>query len=255
MTRTADRRGIGGRERRSSTHCRRSCAPTKATTIAPCRSSGSPASSGDGSTARRSRRDTGASGPLLLDARAAAYADVDDLFLVGLIEQDWPDRVRRSIFYPASLLTQLGWPAETERLQAARARFRDLLRLPAQRVSVSSFTLEDDAIVSGSSFLQEIAASGLGLERHGREGPAPFTHEALLGQANAADLPPERGGVARVARSRSPADDATSFAAAPASARRRCTRSATSSAISTARSSTSRRACCRSTRSAMTSRA
>jgi RecB family exonuclease len=108
---------------------------------------------------------TGPEGVLLLDAPAAAYADVDDLRLVGLVERDWPERVNRSIFYPASLLTQLGWPNEADRLAAARARFHDLLRLAHRRVSVSTFTLEDDAIVAGSSFLQEIEASGLAIER------------------------------------------------------------------------------------------
>lgn len=108
---------------------------------------------------------TGPEGVLLLDAPAAAYADVDELRLIGLVEHDWPERVGRSIFYPASLLSQLGWPNETDRLAAARARFHDLLRLPRRRVSVSTFTLEDDAIVPGSSFLQEVEASGLPLER------------------------------------------------------------------------------------------
>jgi RecB family exonuclease len=102
---------------------------------------------------------------LLLDAPAAAYADVDEVRLVGLVEQDWPERVRRSIFYPASLLSQLGWPNEADRLAGARARFQDLLRLPRHRVSVSTFTLEDDAIVSSSSFLQELDSSGLAIER------------------------------------------------------------------------------------------
>ena len=75
---------------------------------------------------------------MLLDAPAAAYADVDELRLVGLVESDWPERARRSIFYPASLLAQLGWPNETDRLAAARARFHDLLRLARTRVSVST---------------------------------------------------------------------------------------------------------------------
>ena len=55
---------------------------------------------------------TGTRGLTLLDAPAAAYADVDEVRLVGLVESDWPERGRRSIFYPASLLGQLGWPAE-----------------------------------------------------------------------------------------------------------------------------------------------
>jgi RecB family exonuclease len=123
---------------------------------------------------------TGADGVRLLDAASAAYADVEDLRLVGLVESDWPERSRRSIFYPASLLTQLGWPAEIDRLAAARARFQDLLVLPKTRVSLSTFTLEDDSIVTPSTFLEDLDASGLPVEHV----PAAtdvriFTHEAL----------------------------------------------------------------------------
>jgi RecB family exonuclease len=107
---------------------------------------------------------TGSVGVALLDAPAAAYADVDELRLVGLVETDWPERARRSIFYPSSLLSQLGWPNEIDRLTAARARFHDLLRLPRSRVSASTFTLEDDAIVAPSPFLEELEASGLAVE-------------------------------------------------------------------------------------------
>jgi len=123
---------------------------------------------------------TGADGVRLLDAASAVYADVEDLRLVGLVESDWPERSRRSIFYPASLLSQLGWPADTERLAAARARFQDLLILPKTRVSLSTFTLEEDSIVTPSTFLEEVDAAGLPVEYL----PAPpdvrmFTHEAL----------------------------------------------------------------------------
>ena len=132
-------------------------------------------------------------------APAAAYADVDEVRLVGLVEQDWPERVRRSIFYPGSLLAQLGWPNETDRLAAARARFHDLLRLPARRVSVSTFTLEDDAIVSGSAFLQELETSGLPIDA--RDGPVAveplrqFAHEALIADPprGARGRQPQRG--------------------------------------------------------------
>jgi RecB family exonuclease len=123
---------------------------------------------------------TGTRGLLLMDAPAAAFADVDEVRLVGLVERDWPQQGRRSIFYPSSLLTQLGWPAEVDRLSAARARFQDLLRLPKTRVSVSTFTLEDDAIVPVSPLLEELETSGLPLERS-----APvdrirvFLHEAI----------------------------------------------------------------------------
>ena len=123
---------------------------------------------------------TGAEGLALLDAQAAAYADVDDLRLVGLVEADWPERTRRNIFYPSWLLAELGWPGEIERLTAARARFRDLLRLPRRRVSISTFTLEDDAVVSPSAFVEEVSASGLVLESEADTGAARiFVQEAL----------------------------------------------------------------------------
>jgi RecB family exonuclease len=123
---------------------------------------------------------TGVRGISLMDAPAAAYADLDDLRLVGLVESDWPERGRRSVFYPAPLLTQLGWPAEAERLSGARARFHDLLALATVRVSLSTFTLEDDAIVSPSPFLEELDGAGLPEERVPMHGLSrQFVHEAL----------------------------------------------------------------------------
>jgi hypothetical protein len=124
----------------------------------------------------------GTSGVLLLDARAAMYADVDEIRIVGLTEADWPERTPRSIFYPQSLLGQLGWPGEQDRFAAARAQFHDLLRLPRRRVSLSSFTLEDDAIVSPSPLLEEVDGAALPIERLVvPPGPPPrvFLHEAL----------------------------------------------------------------------------
>ena len=123
---------------------------------------------------------TGTRGVALLDAPAAAYADVDDVWLVGLVDSDWPDLNRRSIFYPSALLTQLGWPADADRLSAARGRFADLLGLAKSRVTVSVFTLEDDAIVPVSAFLEELDATGLRIERV-PAGPRyrTFLHEAL----------------------------------------------------------------------------
>jgi ATP-dependent helicase/nuclease subunit B len=123
---------------------------------------------------------TGHEGVTLLDAQAAAYADVDDVRLIGLVEGDWPERSRRSIFYPASLLGQLGWPNEIDRLTAARARFHDLLRLARGRVSISTFTLEDDAIVAPSPFVEEIETCGLEVRPVARvASPRVFVQQAL----------------------------------------------------------------------------
>ena len=124
----------------------------------------------------------GDEGVTLIDAAAAPYADVDEVRIVGLCESDWPERGGRSIFYPQSLLAQLGWPSDQDRLHAARARFQDLLKLPHRRVSLSTFTLEDDAIVSPSPLLEDIDAVGLPVERlvTSLAGPARvFVHEAI----------------------------------------------------------------------------
>jgi RecB family exonuclease len=122
----------------------------------------------------------GTSGLVMLDARAAPYADIDEMRIVGLSEADWPERSPRSIFYPQSLLAQLGWPGEQDRLAAARVQFQDLLRLPRRRVSLSSFTLEDDALVSPSPLLEGVAAVGHPVERAIVDsGRRVFTHEAL----------------------------------------------------------------------------
>ena len=126
---------------------------------------------------------TGDAGVVLLDSSAAPYAGVDELRLVGLTENDWPERSTRSIFYPLSLLHQLGWPSDQERLAASRARFQDLLRLPRRRVALSTIALEDDAIVAPSSLLEDVEAAGLPIERYvaPAQSAALFTHEALAG--------------------------------------------------------------------------
>ena len=108
---------------------------------------------------------TGKDGIRLLDAAAAPYSDLDELRIVGLVERDWPEPARRSIFYPSSILANLGWPADASRNAASRAEFHDLLRAPAMRVSTSYFTLEDDAIVSPSSLLEELEVAALPIER------------------------------------------------------------------------------------------
>ena len=86
----------------------------------------------------------GTGGVQLMDAQAVTYGRFRELFFVGLIEGEWPDRPDHNIFYPASMLASLGWPRERDRLRNARARFGDLIRLPSKRVSLLTFTLEDD---------------------------------------------------------------------------------------------------------------
>ncbi|MGH9315483.1 MAG: PD-(D/E)XK nuclease family protein, partial [Vicinamibacterales bacterium] len=123
---------------------------------------------------------TGTHGVQLADAQAARYGDFDEIRIVGLVEADWPERPVRNIFYPPSLLNQLGWTLEPERLAGARAAFRDLVRLPAVRSSASAFTLEDEAIVAASSFVEELEAPDLTAERTDASALSRmFVHEAL----------------------------------------------------------------------------
>ena len=99
---------------------------------------------------------TGNGGVSLVDVRAARYGTFDNVFLVGLLDGEWPERTRQSSLYPDSLLAQLGWSREIERLRAARAGFADLIGLATGRVSVSTVSFEDDAVVAGSAMLEDL---------------------------------------------------------------------------------------------------
>ena len=98
---------------------------------------------------------TGTEGVQLVDARTAAYGRYDDLFVIGLIDGEWPERPGRSVLFPSALLIPLGWPRQRDILRGARATFRDLLALPVDHVTLSTVSLEDDAAVTPSSFLEE----------------------------------------------------------------------------------------------------
>ena len=138
---------------------------------------------------RTFRPQTGSAGVHLVDARAAVYGRFETVFIVGLVDDEWPPPPQRVVFYPQPLLRTLGWPAERDRLQAARARFGDLLRLAAERVSVSTFALENDMVVIPSMLLEQLAEAGLDVAR---ESPAPdapvVPDDALLRAPPPADL-------------------------------------------------------------------
>jgi RecB family exonuclease len=104
---------------------------------------------------------TGDSGVHLVDSESARFGDFEAVQLAGLVDGEWPDRPRRDIFYAGGILRELGWPAEADRVDGARAAFRDLLRLPASYLVASTFTLEDDALVAPSTFVDELERSGL----------------------------------------------------------------------------------------------
>jgi len=97
----------------------------------------------------------------LLDDQAARYGDFDDLTIVGVVENEWPEKPRRNVFYPPGILRSLGWPTEKDRRAAADARFLELIASPARRTVVSTFTLDDDALVMRSMQLDEIRRARL----------------------------------------------------------------------------------------------
>ena len=97
----------------------------------------------------------------LIDDQASRFGEFDDMTVVGLTESDWPDRPRRNIFYPPGLLRALGWPSERDRRSAADARFLDLVSSPARQVTLSTITLDDEALVNRSIQLEEISRARL----------------------------------------------------------------------------------------------
>lgn len=123
----------------------------------------------------------GAAGVQLLDARAVRYGRFRDVHVVGLVDGEWPERPARSILYPASILGSLGWPRERDRLRAERGRFVDLVRLADERAALTTFSLEDDAVVSPSALLEQVADAGLETAREPavRE-PCVTAEEALV---------------------------------------------------------------------------
>ena len=147
-------------------------------------------------------------GVRLLDDQAVRYGDFDDIAIVGVVDQDWPERPRRNIFYPPALLKSLGWPSEKDRRAAGDARFLDLLTSAARRTSVSVFTLDDDAIVSRSMQLDEIPRARLStVAREPFQGARIFADEALsLDPVVFAPFQGESRAWAELRSGRSPAD-------------------------------------------------
>jgi RecB family exonuclease len=140
----------------------------------------------------------GEAGLQIVDAGTARYGEFEDVQLVGLIDGEWPERSRRSVFYPASLLAVLEplgavpdpGRRDRESLQAARASFRDLVHLASARVRLSTFALEHDAIVEPSVLLDDVRALGLTMRRE-----TPAAARVLVSEAVA--LAPRRADAVR----------------------------------------------------------
>jgi RecB family exonuclease len=90
----------------------------------------------------------GSGGVQLVDAAAARFGEFDHVHLVGLVDSDWPERTRRSIFFTSGLLAALGWPQEADDLRAQQAAFRDLLGLAARTTTLHAFQLEGETVTT-----------------------------------------------------------------------------------------------------------
>ena len=143
----------------------------------------------------------------LLDDQAARFGSFDDVFIVGLIENDWPEPGVRNIFYPPALLKALGWPSEQDRHAAAEARFIDLLGSAKHSTALSTFTLDDEAIVGRSALLDEAGRARLATVAQNVVPSQVFDADALLQvPAEFEHLAPEPRAWASLRFARPPAD-------------------------------------------------
>ena len=143
----------------------------------------------------------GLSGVHLVDAIAARFGGFAHVSLVGLVETDWLERAKRTVFYPATLLKTLGWPQEPDRMRAEVATFHDLLGLATDTTRLTAFQLEGDAIVAFSPLVERtrglptVEANALPLR-------PLFTDELLTTPDIPAGLDPDRGAWFAMRRSR-----------------------------------------------------
>jgi RecB family exonuclease len=150
----------------------------------------------------------GETGLHLVEGQAARYGDFDAVHIVGLIDGEWPSPSGGNVFYSSSLLRKLGWPPDRDRQAAARARFDDLLRLPARVLSASTISLEHDSIVEPSPLLEALDVLDAHVVRVPTSRVRIFRHEALAEAPMAlASLDPEPLAWARLRRSRTASDD------------------------------------------------
>ena len=133
----------------------------------------------------------GGSGVHFVDAVAARFGDFADVHLVGLVDTDWADRARGSLFYTSSLLRALSWPQASDRRRAQHAAFQDLLRLASARTWLHAFQLEGDTIVARSPLIE--SARPLPTQPHDvPDAPVAFVDEIVEADAVPSALDPDR---------------------------------------------------------------
>ncbi len=93
-------------------------------------------------------------GVCLLDAVAARFGEFAHVHLVGLVDNEWPEPPRRSIFYTTGLLRSLGWPQTSDHARAQRAAFSDLLDLPGATLGLHAFQFEGDVVAVPSPLVE-----------------------------------------------------------------------------------------------------
>jgi ATP-dependent helicase/nuclease subunit B len=128
-----------------------------------------------------------------VDAASARYGAFDDVQLAGLVDGEWPERPRRNIFYTPGVLRDLGWPADADRLDGVRSSFLDLLRLPRERLVLSTFSLEADVIVSPSLLVEEVERAGLPAVECAAPSGHIFDFEAMVAPSFEEDAAPGPG--------------------------------------------------------------
>ncbi len=98
---------------------------------------------------------SGEMGVQIVDASSAPFGGFDLVILMGLNEDEWPERSERNIFYPQWLLREFGFPSDRDLLAAERRRFLGLLDLAWKNVALFRQQLEEENPSVPSPFLED----------------------------------------------------------------------------------------------------
>jgi hypothetical protein len=92
----------------------------------------------------------------IVDTRSAPFGALDLVILMGLNEEEWPERTERNIFYPQWLLREFGFPSDRDLLATERRRFLGLLGLASKHLALFRHQLEDEIPTVPSPFLEDV---------------------------------------------------------------------------------------------------